>query len=423
MKKFLIICQLLCLFSLLQAQSKLTLEECKQKAVDNYPLIKQYDLIALSEDYSLNNLTKNYLPQFALNGQASYQSEVTTIPLDLSFVPGGAGIQPMSKDQYKAVIEASQLIWDGGMAGSQRKVTKADSEVNSKKVEVGLYAIKEKINQLFFGILAIDEQLRILDSAEKDLKTNRDVVNSMLRNGVAMQSDLDRIDVEILNIDGTRTGQTTLREAYIKMLSLFINQELNPDYQLEKPVFDNNQTERISRPELSLYDSQRSFFDAQNSVINSKNMPRLSLFAQGGYGKPGFNMLTNEFKFYAIGGVRLIWNFGNMYTNKNEKRLLNNSIKNIDIQQDVFLFNTNLQLTQEQKEIEKSKKLMEKDDEIINLRNRIKTSAESKYKNGVYLVNELIRDINDENQARQTKALHEIQYLMSLYNYKHIQGE
>jgi outer membrane protein TolC len=238
-----------------------------------------------------------------------------------------------------------------------------------------------------------------------------------------MQSDFDLIDAEILNIGQKRTEQTSLKEAYIKMLSLFINEDLTIESQFEKPVLDNMQIGRISRPELSLYESQRTYFDAQNGSVTSKNMPRISLFAQGGYGRPGLDMLKNDFKPFAVGGVRLSWNFGNLYTSKNEKRLLDNNRKNIDIQQDVFLFNTNIRLTQEQKEIEKIKKLMEKDDEIINLHNSIKTSGESKYKNGVYRINELIHDINAENRARQTKALHEIQYLMSIYNYKHIQGE
>lgn len=408
--------------SALPSQTILTLEECKQKAVDNYPLIRQYDLISLSEKYSLSNLSKNYLPQFALNGQATYQSAVTKIPVDFSSLPISVNIPTMNKDQYKATIDASQLIWDGGTIKSKKEITKANTEVRNKNVDIQLYSVKEKINELYFGILMIDEQLKILNLAESDMKTNRDVVASMLKNGIAMQSDLDQIDVELLNIDQKYTEQTSIRQAYLKMLGLFIHMDLNNNTQLEKPQSEEQLFGQINRPELSLYDSQRTLYSMQNSSITAKNMPQISLFAQGGYGRPGLNMLENKFGFFAIGGIKLNWNLSNLYTKRNENRLIDNNISDIDILQDVFLFNVDIQLTEKQEEINKLKKLIDKDEEIISLRNRVKTTSESKYKNGVYQVNDLIRDINTENQARQTKALHEIQYLMSIYNYKHIQG-
>lgn len=408
--------------SALYSQTILTLEECKQKAVDNYPLIRQYDLISLSEKYSLSNLSKNYLPQFALNGQATYQSAVTKIPVDFSSLPISVNIPTMNKDQYKATIDASQLIWDGGIIKSQKEITKANTEVRNKNVDIQLYSVKEKINELYFGILMIDEQLKILNLAESDMKTNRDVVASMLKNGIAMQSDLDQIDVELLNIDQKYTEQTSIRQAYLKMLGLFIHMDLNNNTQLEKPQSEEQLFGQINRPELSLYDSQRTLYSMQNSSIIAKNMPQISLFAQGGYGRPGLNMLENKFAFFAIGGIKLNWNLSNLYTKRKEKKLIDNNISDIDILQDVFLFNVDIQLTEKQEEINKLKKLIDKDEEIIRLRNRVKTTSESKYKNGIYQVNDLIRDINTENQARQTKALHEIQYLMSIYNYKHIQG-
>lgn len=406
------------------AQTVLTLEECRRKAADNYPLIKQYDLISLSEKYSLENASKSYLPQVSLNGQASYQSEVTKLPFDLSSLPLPTAIEvpTMSKDQYKATLDVSQTIWDGGATSSQHKITKATSEVEKKQVAVNLYAVKEKVNQLYFGILAIDEQLKLLDLIKDDLQANKDIALSMFKNGVAMQSDLDQIDVELLNIDQNRTEQLSLRKAYTQMLGMFVHQQLADDTQLIKPEDENLMYGDISRPELSLYDSRLLLLDAQETSVKAKNMPRFGLFAQGGYGRPGLNMLEDKFKFFAVGGIKLTWNFGNLYTKNNERKLIDNNRNNIDIQRETFLFNTSVQLTQEQAEIQKIRKMMAKDDEIIELRNRVKRASQSKYKNGVYQTNELIRDINAENQARQTKALRRIQYLMSIYDYKHIQG-
>jgi len=391
-------------------------------AIENYPLIKQYGLIEQAEKYTLQNLSKNYLPQFGFNAQATYQSDVTKLPFDASSFPIPIDIPSLDKDQYKAVVEASQLIWDGGATSSQRKITKANSEVENQQVEVNLYSIKEKINQLYFGILSIDKQLEIIDLTEQNLRSNKEIVTSMFNNGTAMQSDVDLIDVELLGLEQQLIEQRSLRKSSILMLSLFIHKSLDNNTILQKPLDDFILNGDIARPELSLYNSQKSMLNAQESSINAKNMPRINLFAQGGYGRPGLNMLEDKFKLFAIGGIKLSWNFGSLYTKKNEKRIIENNINNVEVQRETFLFNTNIQLTKEQEEMQKSKKLLEKDDEIIRLRNRVKIAGESKYKNGIYQMNELIRDINAEAMARQSKALHEIQYLMNIYNYKHIQG-
>ncbi len=398
--------------------SYITIEECQQKAQDNYPLIKQYELISLAEKYTLDNLTKNYLPQISLNGQASYQSDVTKVMVD---VPG-MDIPIMDKDQYKLTLDVSQLVWDGGATRSQTQIQKANTELEKKKVEVNLYSVRDRVNQLYFGILTIDEQLKQLQVLTSDLQTNYTMVKAMLKNGVAMVSDLDLIQVELLSTDQKKIELNSLRSAYVKMLSLFISENLIESTQLETPQeFIDFQAE-IKRPELELYEKQRSLYNAQEGSIKAKNMPKFSLFLQGGYGKPGLNMLDPNFKTFALGGIRLSWNFGNLYTKKNEERLIETDINSVNVQEETFLFNTNVQLTQMQNEIQKYKKLMAKDEEIISLRNRVKIAGESKYKNGIYQMNDLISDINAENQARVLQSLHKMQHLQSIYNYKYTQG-
>ena len=171
-----------------------------------------------------------------------------------------------------------------------------------------------------------------------------------------------------------------------------------------------------------MYEKQNLLYESQESTIKAKNMPKFSLFAQGGFGRPGLNMLNSDFRTYAVGGVRLSWNIGNLYTKKNEYRLIRNEMNSLETQKETFLFNTNVQLTQIQNEIVKYKMLMVKDKEIIQLRNRVKIAGESKYKNGIYQMNDLIQDINAENKARVTQSLHEMQFLQSIYNYKYTQG-
>lgn len=415
----LLFCSFLFCCSSLIAQNQLTIDECQLMAKDNYPLIRQYGLIEQSKDYSLSNLSKAYFPQVSLNGQATYQSDVVHFPIQ---VPG-IDIPTIDKDQYKATIDVSQLLWDGGNTASQKKITKAENEVQKQNLEVNLYSIRERVNQLYFGILSIDEQLRQLDILTEDLDNSYKIVNAFLQNGTATQSDVDAVHVELLNTEQKRTELQSFRKAYSEMLSAFIYQKIDHQTILEKPseeFFDPLQ--QINRPEVYLYDKQRSLSDARESLVDAKNMPRFSLFLQGGYGKPGLNMLSNDFELFGMGGIRLSWNFGNFYTKSNEKKLIINNKKQIDTQEETFLFNTNLQLTQAYNEIQKVKALMEKDDEIIMLRQRVKTASESKYENGVYTINDLIKDINSENQSRQARILHNIQYLLSIYNYKNISG-
>jgi outer membrane protein TolC len=424
MKKVFLIVSILSFAGSFYGQTSITLEESQQLAVDNYPLIRQYGLIELSERYTLSNIAKNYLPQFGLNAQATYQSDVTKLPIDEIPTPGGAiKIPTQNKDRYKAVIEASQLIWDGGATASQRKIAEANTEVEKQSVEVNLYAVKERVNQLYFGILSIDEQLKILDLTEKNLLENRKIAQSMFNNGVAGQSDLDLIDVELLNLEQRRIEQKSIRQASVKMLGLFVHRHLEENTILQKPQEAFTVNGDILRPELRLFSSRISMLNAQVNALNARNMPRLNLFVQGGYGRPGLNMLENEFRPFAMGGVRLTWNFGSLYTKRNERRLLENSISSIDVQKETFLFGTTVQLTQELAEIQKAKDLLAKDDDIIRLRNRVKTASESKYKNGVYQMNELIRDINAGAIAQQSKALHEVQCLMNIYKCKYIKGE
>jgi outer membrane protein TolC len=402
--------------------AQLTLDDCYAKAKANYPLIRQYDLLKQSERYSLSNIAKNYLPRVTLTGQATYQSDVTTLPIDLKSLGIPFEIPEVGKDQYKASIDVSQTVWDGGQTAAQRHIVIASSEVEKRGTDVSMYAIEQQVCQLFLGILALDARLKNLDLKEADIISNKKWVESQQKNDMATQSELDQINLALLQLEQARVEQTAMKSAFCRMLSLFIHEEVTDSAVLVKPSSNLSSDANIARPELALFDAQTSLLEMQNKAITAKNRPNLGLFIQGGYGRPGLNMLKDEFAFSAIGGLRLTWNFGNLYTQKNERRILQTNISSIALQRETFLFGTSLQITQEQADIEKVRKLLLKDDEIIRLRERVKRASESKYKNGVYLLNELIRDINAEEEARQTKAMHEIELLLNIHNYKHTTG-
>lgn len=400
---------------------KITLDECQEKARTNYPLIVQYQLLEKSRDYNLSNASRGYLPQFSLSAKATYQSDVTKLPIQLPETT----IKPLSKDQYQVMLEVKQNIWDGGEVQSRKDITRASSRTDEEKLNVDMYALRERVNQVYFGILLLDEQLRQNKLLQEDLARSYQQISAYMDNGVANQSDLDAVQVEQLNAGQKETELLSSRRAYLKMLSILMNEDILSEVQLEKPEGDHPSfySEVVNRPEMSWFQAQEELLYAREDALNVRHLPRFSLFVQGAYGNPGLNMLKNEFTPFYIAGVRLSWNFGSLYTQKNDKRLFDNNRKQIQSNRDLFLFNTKLQAAQETNAIQAVRELMKKDDEIIRLRENIRRAAEAKVANGILTVTDLLREITAENMAKQTKALHEIQLLINIYQLRNTWGK
>lgn len=398
------------------AHAQLTLEECQHSAQTNYPLVRQYGLIEKAREYNLENAGKGYLPQFTISGKATYQSDVTKLPVDVS----GIDIKSMPKDQYQVMLEVSQNIWDGGDIRSKKQLTRAASEIDRGKQEVDMYALNDRVNQLYFGILLLDEQLRQNQLLQEDLGRTHQQVSNYMANGIANQSDLDAVSVEILNTKQKRIELESSRQAYLSMLSIFIGKEIASGTTLEKPTDTFESTSLVNnRPELRWFDAQGGQLNVQESSLKTRFCPHFGLFVQGAYGNPGLNMLKDDFSAYYVAGVRMSWNFGSLYTLRNDRRLIDNNRRKLEISRDVFLFNTNLQSTQQSSAIQSMRRQMVDDDEIIRLRVNIRKAAEAKVENGTLTVIDMLREITAENLARQTKALHEVQLLMNIWNLKY----
>lgn len=398
----------------------LTIEECQKMARNNYPSIARFDLIEQSTKFNLSNANSAYLPQIMLAAQATWQSDVTKISLNLPITLPLDDILPSPpKDQYKMVADVSQVLWDGGKIEAHKKKLFATASIEREQLETSLYTLNERVNGLFFGILLLDEQLRLQTTLDEELQRNYDKVQSYIKNGVANEADLSTIKVEQLNAKQERIKKETARQAYIKMLSLLIGKNIGQNVELIKPLAVNiNSYKQINRPELRLFDAQQSLADSNLGMIKARNMPILGLFVQGGYGKPGLNMFDNRFAPFFIGGLSLSWNFGNIYTSNNEKQEIELMKKNIEIQRKAFLFNLDTQIPQQQIEIERYRRTLEDDDEIIRLRKIIRQAAEAKVENGTMTIADMLRELAAEEAAKQAKALHEIQYLMSIYTLK-----
>ncbi|MDR2383639.1 MAG: TolC family protein [Prevotellaceae bacterium] len=395
----------------------MTIEECFRKAKANYPLIKQHNLVERSKEYSISNLQKTFLPQIVANVQASYQSEVITLPVNIP------NISAISKGQYRATVDLSQTLWDGGIVKSQKELTQAATNVELQNVEVEMYPIVEQVCNLYFGALLTGEQLKQLDILKENLEVSLAIANAMQKNGVAIASDIDALNVEILNTLQKKTEIRHLKNAYTQMLSSLIAEPLDSlSFVRSTNALPDLQNIEIRRPEISLFERQISLLDAREDMLKSKNMPHFSLFVQGGYGRPGLNMLSNNFDFWAIGGLRMSWYFGNFYTKSNEKRIINIDREKIRNREETLKVNINRQLLQIRNEIDSYSELMTSDKEIIALREKVRIASEKKYNNGICTVNDLIKDINAENLARQSRAIHETLYLMSIYKYKNVAG-
>ena len=407
---------------LLGAQEKrqLDLGQAYDLAIKNYPVSKQKNLVRQTAGINIENLQKGFLPQVMISAQATYQSEVTKI--DVSFP--GFSFDPPSKDQYKFVTDISQLIYDGGLTKQQKNLQQLNASVEGHKIEVELYKLKERINQIYLSILYLDEQLKQVDLVKSDINTGIKRVEAQVQNGVAFKSNLTMLKAELLKTDQRAIETRSSRKGLVAALGLFLGQQLDADVQLEKPVLTSfSVINEITRPELQLYAEQTKLVSQQDKLITSKNLPKASLFAQGGYGRPGLNQLKNGFDFYYIGGVRFNWSLGGLYTKNKEKELVEVNKQIVDIQKETFLLQTNTELIQQQSEIGKLQQLIDSDNEIIRLRESVKDAAKAQLENGVITANDYVREVNAEDQARQTQITHQLQLLQAQINYQIISGK
>lgn len=392
------------------------MEQCKAWARDNYPVIKQYGLVEQSRRFTVENAAKAWLPQVSVSGTASYQSDVTTIPITLP----GVDIPTLSKDQYDVNITVSQQVYDGGAVSSAKCLAEAQGDVGREQVSVAMYDVNRRIDELFFGILVLDEQLKQVGVLQEDLSLSLASVEAMVKGGVANQTDVDAVKVEQVKARQREISLLTQRNTYLKMLSTFVGKEIGDGDTLVKPMPPILQNGANSRPELALYAAQERLLDARLKSLNVALRPNVGLFARGGYGNPGLNMLKDDFDAYYKVGVTLSWNFGSLYTRANDRRNIDIERQTVQSERDAFLFNTRLQTEMQSGAVANLREQLRQDDEIITLRRRIREKAELRVANGTETVNEMLRDINAVIDAQLGKRLHEIQLLQEMYKIKHL---
>ena len=402
-----------------------TLEQCQQAAERNYPLIAQHDLIARTTDLTVANIQKGWLPQVTATAQATLQNAVPAWPDEMKGLMQQMGVdmKGLAKDQYRVGLDVQQTVYDGGAISAQKRVARQQGVVQQAQLDVDLYGVRKRVNEMYFALLLLEDQIKLNSDLQEVLAASEKKLTSMVKHGTAAQCDLSSVKAERLNVVQQQTTLESQRNVLRAMLSTFCGLEVAAPAK-PSPVRVNGSN---NRPELRLIDSQLSLADAQERALDAALLPRLGVFAQGYYGYPGYNMFKDmmgrEWSWNGMVGARLTWNIGALYTRHNDKARIQLQRETAQRQRETFLLNNRLEQLQQDEAIERYRKLMTQDDEIIVLRQQVRKAAESKLSHGIIDVNDLVRDISSENAARVQRSIHEIEMLKGQYDLKYITND
>ncbi|MFT4537540.1 MAG: outer membrane protein TolC [Saprospiraceae bacterium] len=388
-----------------------TINDCYEWSRANFPLIKQMDIIDKATQFSLANASSGNLPQINLNSQASYQSAVTSFPIDIPNVE----VSNVSKDQYKIYGEVYQPLTSFSKVNIKKKQVEINGELEKQKVEVNLYQLKERINQTYFGVLLINERIEQLDIIISDLDSALVKVGAAIDNGTATLTDKRLLRVERISMVQKIEENESNQLAFLNILSLLTGKKIPKSTILDKPVVQP-ELSMTSRPELRVFKLQNDAIDIQSEQLNNSLRPTLGIFAQGGYGRPALNFLSNDFELYYLGGLKLKWNISSFYNHKNSKNSLQTLKDKVMTQRETFLLNTEVSQSQQTAEITKYKGLMKSDNDIVNIRIEILNTAKVQLDNGLITTIDYVKYLNDVNLAKQTLLLYETQLLLAIYN-------
>ena len=404
------------------AHAQTTLDECIVWAYDNYPQIKEMSLIEMTKGIDLKNAAYAWLPHLNISGKATWQSEVVEMPMDIP----GMDIN-IPHDQYGLTAEFTQQIWDGGSSRSQKELAEAGAEVKKTQLETNLWSIRSRVQNVFLGIILIDKQLELNRLLRESLERSSEEVKSRMEAGVALPSDLDQVSVNILSCLQQRASLDADRKSYVKILGLLTGRDLT-DVELAVPqdavnYVDDGARDFETRPEMAFYAAQLKQNEFQRRQLNTLISPKLNLSLQGGYGRPGMNMLSGDFSGYFVAGLKLQWNIGALYTRGLDKRKVNADAQKIDLTRKSFILNSSVEAEQKNNAILKARDVLEKDSEIIGLRQRIRASGENQYREGTIKMNDYLSMLDEEYKAKANESMHEVQLMMAVYDMKNTIGK
>jgi outer membrane protein TolC len=403
-----------------RGQSVVTLEQGYAAALANDPLSRQRELVQQTGDLNVANLDKNRrLPQVGVNGQATWQSEVTKLPIELPNVP----IPQLSKDQYKLTADVSYTLFDGQQTTLQKQVQRAGTAVSLQQVAVEQNRLKDQVNAYFLTSLLTDENTRLTRNRLAELQNRIVKAEAGVKFGTVATMNVDVLHAEVLNAEQQLAQLAATRRGLRDQLAILTGLTITDSTRLmveEAQTVSANLS--LNRPEQKLFESQRTLLDAQLRLTSHRLQPRLSAFAQGGAGRPALNFLNNDFRGFFIGGIRLSWNLSSAFTLRNDRTVLALNREQIGVQQKLFDRNLSLQLRQQQTEIDRISALLNKDREISDLRSKIRQTASVQLDNGTLAARDYASELNAESLALLNQKTHELQLLLAKIQYRTLTG-
>lgn len=407
-----------CNFSI---SAQTTLQSCIELAEKNSPQAQLLPLVKEAENVQIGALNKNLLPQASLGGQATWQSAVTSLPISLPNIT----VPTIPKDQYKATLDVTQNIWDGGLTKGQKKLASATANTDSRSIESNIYQLKEQISNLYFGILLADKQFANTEITRNDLESQSKKIQANLQNGTAIKGNVMMIEARLIELKQIQREIKSRKLAALKGLSILTGKEFSENAFLEIPQIQALEESNIDRPELKLFDAQKDLSEANKSLIRAKNAPKVNLFATGGYGRPGLNFLSPDFSTYFIGGLAFKIPLSHLYlkTQNSDLRQLDINKEKIDRQKELFLQQTNLKLASQNEDVAKLQDQIKEDARLIEIREYMKKTAENKLENGIITVSDFISEVDNEATAKQNLSLHQVQLLQIINNIKITKGK
>lgn len=427
-----------CIVATILFAQNLTLDECHRLASENYPAINKYNLIEQSTEVSIQKLNMGYVPQLAFLAQASIQSDVPTLPDPLRSLDGIMGEYISSrlpekqlesgnygfvpKDQYRIALSLEQVIWDGGTINAQKNLARVQGEAQKAESDVDMYALRDRVNNLFFGILLLDEKIQLLEAVEELLLANYSKLDTLYSGGLVTSADKANLKAELISVQQQIIQLQYSRSSCSKMLSLFVGKSIDEYDGLQKPSLLEVLPIENKRPELEMMNAKLKIFDAQEKLVNTSVRPRLSIYGLAMFSNCGYDIFKNMFaralRPDASIGIQLKWNISNFYTYKKTRKQLEIGRQMVESGRETFLFNMGMLDMQNTESIVKFREMMRKDEEIVELRTEIRESTESKLEGGLVDINALLADIQKENKAKNDLASHEIELLKQMYELK-----
>jgi len=400
-------------------EDTLSLSRCLEAVEVNHPGAGQKRLIDQQTRLKIQNLKAQWYPNLDMNARVSYQSDIARIGVELPFE---ADFPVPPKDQYQVTLDMNQMIYDGGSVEASRKVQKAGEQVEKQSVEVDLYEIKDQVLEVYFSILLLDKQAAILESTREELEEKRRSVAAAVENGTLLPSDLKNIQAELLKLEQNIEEVNAYVQSAYQVLSELTGLPVRPRASLKLPNVDTSLEGGFQRPENNLFQLKAEHLEARKKVVQSQRLPKMSAFAQAGYGKPGLNMLGDEFDSFYLVGARLTWKIWDWSSSQRERHILQVEQQRVDLQERSFNKGVKVQLARIEAEIRQYRKAAIRDKKIVQLRREVSESAKSKLENGVITSSDYLSELNQLTRARITQQRHKIALQKARLNYLFTQG-